>query len=294
MPALEKIFISVTQVRFHNRTLETLYKDMHSFEGKSYLKSSYKIKIEPLHLRKDLKLEEITFSYPGTEIPVIHNLNIRINAKTSVAFVGETGAGKTTIADLILGLLRPDRGRILVDDEEIIDDNLKQWQRNLGYIPQDIFLQDDTVTRNIAFGIPDDKIEIEAIERAAKIANIHNFIVKEMSHGYQTIIGERGVRLSGGQRQRIGIARALYHDPEVLVLDEATSALDGGTETAVFNAIENIASTKTLIIIAHRLTTIQGCDVIYVLEGGKIIDQGKYDELIKSNTTFKKLARIHL
>jgi ATP-binding cassette, subfamily B, bacterial PglK len=294
MPALEKIFVSVTQVRFHNKTIETLYHDMNSFEGKSNLKPSSKIRIEPLDLRKELKLEGITFGYPGTEIPVIHDLNIIINARSSVAFVGETGAGKTTIADIILGLLRPVKGRIIVDGVDITDENIKQWQRNLGYIPQDIYLQDDSVTKNIAFGIPDDKIKMDAVKSAAKVANIHDFIETELSNGYQTIIGERGVRLSGGQRQRIGIARALYHDPEVLVLDEATSSLDGATETAVFNAIENISKTKTLIIIAHRLTTIQSCDVIYVLESGKIIGQGRYDELIKSNATFKKLARVHL
>jgi len=294
MPALEKIFTGATSIRFEIYSLNALYKDMSSFEDSSYFKSSYKIKIEPLHLRKDFKLEEITSSYPGTKVPVINSLNLVINANTSVALVGETGTGKTTIADLILGLLRPDKGRILIDSVEITDANLKQWQRNLGYIPQDIFLQDNTITRNIAFGIPDDEIDMDAVEHAARIANIHNFVIGELPNSYETVIGERGVRLSGGQRQRIGIARALYHDPEVLVLDEATSALDGSTEEIVFTAIQNIAKTKTLIIISHRLTTIRDCDIVYILEGGKIIGQGKYDELMESNREFRKMAKVHL
>jgi ABC-type multidrug transport system fused ATPase/permease subunit len=183
---------------------------------------------------------------------------------------------------------------MLVDGVEITDDNLSGWQKNLGYIPQDIYLLDDTVTRNIAFGVPDENIDMNIIKSAAQIANIHNFVTEELPNGYQTVVGERGIRLSGGQRQRIGIARALYHNPGVLVLDEATSALDGATEKEVFEAINNIARTKTLIIIAHRLTTIRGCDVIYVLKYGKIVGQGKYEELMESNTEFQKMAKAHL
>ena len=244
---------------------------MYSFEHKSYTTTYSKKEFLPLNLQKELKLEEITFSYPGTRKPVIDNLNIKIDSNTSVAFVGKTGVGKTTIADIVLGLLRPDSGRMLVDGVEITDDNLPGWQKNLGYIPQDIYLLDDTVMRNIAFGVPDEKIDMNIVKGVAQIANIHNFVTEELPNGYQTVVGERGVRLSGGQRQRIGIARALYHNPGVLVLDEATSALDGATEKEVFEAINNIAKTKTLIIIAHRLTTVKDCDVIYVLKDGKIV-----------------------
>lgn len=294
MPALQSIFMSLATIRFYVPTLEALCDDMYSFEHKSYTTTYFKKKFSSLNIQKEIKLEEITFNYPGTRMPVIDNLNIKIDANTSVAFVGKTGAGKTTIADIILGLLRPDSGRMLVDGVEITDDNLPSWQKNLGYIPQDIYLQDDTVTRNIAFGVPDEKIDMNIVKDAAQIANIHNFVIKELPNEYQTVVGERGVRLSGGQRQRIGIARALYHNPEVLVLDEATSALDGSTEKEVFEAIDNISQTKTLVIIAHRLTTVKSCDVIYVLKEGKIVGQGKYEELMESNKEFRKIAQAHL
>jgi ABC-type multidrug transport system fused ATPase/permease subunit len=209
-----------------------------------------------------------------------------------VAIVGPTGSGKTTLVDIILGLLPPQQGRLLVDDTEVRDDNLRNWQRNLGYVPQQIYLTDDTITRNIAFGLKDDEIDLGALEEAARIANLHDFIFNELPWGYKTIIGERGVRLSGGQRQRVGIARALYHNPEILVLDEATSSLDGVTEDAVLKALENAAQVKTLIIIAHRLTTVMDCDVIYLMDKGRIVASGAYGELVNSNAQFRALAKI--
>ncbi len=294
MPALQSVFVSITTIRFYIPTLEGLCNDMYSFRNETKTKYNVKEKISSLRMQKELKLKRITFYYPGTSTPVVDNLDLTININTSVAFIGKTGAGKTTIADIILGLLRPNSGSILVDGIKINEDNLHGWQKNLGYIPQNIYLQDDSVARNIAFGISDDKINMNMVKSAAKIANIHDFVQKELSNSYQTIVGENGVRLSGGQRQRIGIARALYHDPMMLVLDEATSALDGSTEKEVFEAIDNISETKTLIIIAHRLTTIKRCDVIYILKDGKIVGQGKYEELMKSNKEFKNMAMAHL
>ena len=292
LPSLQAILASAASIRFAAKSIDSLYETMRTFNNEQYLSSAGNEKIERLLLKKEFRLESVTFSYPKTNEPVINDLNLKVAVNSSVALVGVTGAGKTTIANIILGLLKPNTGRILVDGIEVTDENLSNWQRNLGYIPQDIYLQDDTVTRNIAFGIPDNNIDLDIVGHVAKIANIHNFIVEQLPEGYQTIVGERGVRLSGGQRQRIGIARALYNDPGVLVLDEATSALDGATEREVFTAIQNIAKTKTLIIIAHRLTTIKECDVIYVLKNGSITGIGKYEELIETNDNFRKIAGI--
>ena len=293
MPALQNIFASATALRYYIPALDVLFEDLSSFKGKSHTADYSKKESSSISLQKELKLEEITFSYTEARKPVIDNLNIKIDSNTSVAFVGKTGVGKTTIADIILGLLRPTSGRMLVDGEEITNDNLHCWQKNLGYIPQDIYLLDDSIARNIAFGVPDEKIDMNIVKSAAQIANIHNFVTEELPNEYQTEVGERGIRLSGGQRQRIGIARALYHNPGVLVLDEATSALDGATEKEVFEAIDNVAQTKTLIIIAHRLTTIRGCDVIYVMKDSKIVGQGKYEELMESNIEFRNMAKAH-
>lgn len=292
MPALQAIFGGFTSTRFYADGLDLLYKDMQAANDESYRSSLDNKKIPPIRLQNHLKLEEITFSYPNAGKPVISDFNLTIKAHTSVAFVGATGAGKTTIADIILCLLMPQKGKMFVDGMEITNDNLLRWQKSLGYIPQDIYLQDDTIARNIAFGVPDDKIDMKKVEHAGEIANIHDFVTQEFPLGYDTVIGERGVRLSGGQRQRIGIARALYNDPQVLVLDEATNALDRDTEQDVFTAIKNIALTKTLIIIAHRLVTVRDCDVVYMLESGRITAQGTYYELVETNANFRRMAKV--
>jgi len=187
-------------------------------------------------------------------------------------------------------LLKQQKGNIYIDNIEITEKNLRNWQKNLGYVPQSIFLSDDTISHNIAFGIPPDKIDVNAVIQAAKLAYIHDFIINDLEEGYNTIIGERGIRLSGGQRQRIGIARATYHDPPVLIFDEATSSLDTLTENAVIDAINNMNHKKTIIIIAHRLTTIRYCDIIYLMNNGYIVDSGTYDNLYQSNKSFQILA----
>jgi len=294
LPSIQSIFSNVAHVRFNAQGIDALFEEMLSFKDTKVSASLGKKKVELLPFKEVLELKNITYTYPETDRPVIKDLNIKININTSIAFTGATGAGKTTIANIILGLLGPDSGKMVVDGAEITDENLASWQRNLGYIPQDIYLQHNTVISNITFGIPYDKVNMDSVIKAAKIANIHDFIIEELPEKYNTIVGERGVRLSGGQRQRIGIARALYHDPAVLVLDEATSALDGATEHEVFKAIDNIARTKTLIIIAHRLTTIQDCDVIYVMEKGKIVGVGKYNDLMRTNSIFQRIAKVNL
>jgi ABC-type multidrug transport system fused ATPase/permease subunit len=204
--------------------------------------------------------------------------------------VGPTGAGKTTLADVILGLLPPTDGVLLVDGIEVTTKNLREWQNIIGYVPQQIYLIDDTIAKNIAFGLIDSEIDQNRIIEAAKIANIHDFIETELPIGYKTVVGERGIRLSGGQRQRIGIARALYHDPELLVMDEATSSLDGITEKSFIDALKNLSRVKTLVIIAHRFSTIMNCDVIYLIDKGRIIDHGSYDQLMRTNKQFQALA----
>ncbi len=288
LPALQRVFRGVTQIRFHQAALNALYEDLRAVSG-DVPQSTHTV--EPLPLTEVLQLREVSFRYPSAEFPVVQNLTMTVEVGTSIALVGKTGAGKTTIADLFLGLLRPDAGALYVDGQEITDELLPRWQRTLGYVPQEIYLTDDTVAANIAFAVPKKEVDMQAVERAARIANIHAFIDNELPHGYDTHVGERGVRLSGGERQRIGIARALYHDPQVLVLDEATSALDGATETAVFQAIDNVAKEKTLIIIAHRLTTVRGCHAVYLLDRGQIIAQGTYDELVAESPEFREMAK---
>jgi len=202
--------------------------------------------------------------------------------------VGATGSGKTTLIDVILGLLEPQDGSLEIDGKLITKLNTRSWQRNIGFVPQHIYLSDDTVAANIAFGIDRKDIDQLAVERASKIASLHEFIIDELPKQYKTTVGERGIRLSGGQRQRIGIARALYHDPKVLIFDEATSALDGTTEKIVMNAINNLRKDITTIIIAHRLSTVKKCNKIYILEKGKLKAQGNFDELINLDSQFRE------
>ena len=212
-----------------------------------------------------------------------------ITACNTIGIAGSTGSGKTTLVDVILGLLEAQQGTLEVDSIIINKKNCRTWQRMIGYVPQHIYLTDNTIANNIAFGVDTHDINQEAVEKAAKIANINDFVVNELPLKYQTIVGERGVRLSGGQRQRIGIARALYNNPKLLIFDEATSALDNNTEEAVMDATHNLKKETTIILIAHRLTTMKKCDIIFLLEKGKLVDKGNYEELTKKNPFFKNM-----
>lgn len=290
MPTLQQIYQDVATIRSSLFALEVVYEDYVKCFG-IYEKDGEECK-PALPFLKEINFDNITFRYPNAQQSVIENLNLTIGINTTVGLVGGSGAGKTTLVDILLGLLRPLDGNLIVDGKIINDENLRQWQANIGYVPQNIYLCDDTISRNIAFGIPDDHIDYQAVEDSAKLANIHDFITKELPHGYDTEIGERGVRLSGGQRQRIGIARALYHNPSLLVFDEATSALDGITEEAILEAIRKLAHKKTIVIVAHRLSTVKECDIIYLLEQGRMADQGTYHELISSNEQFRRMAKI--
>lgn len=293
IPALQEIFQSFTMIRFSQATLNRIIEDLSEKDGFSEQFLVYeKEPINPMPFNTSFRLKEISYNYPNTNEPVICSLSLLIQRNTSIGLVGPTGAGKTTLVDIILGLLTPQKGEFSVDGVKIDENNILNWQKNLSYVPQHIYLSDDTIMNNIAFGIPDEKIDRETVEYVARISNLHDFI-SALPNGYQTIVGERGIRLSGGERQRVGIARALYHDPEVLVFDEATSSLDGVTESAVLEAINNVTKLKTMIIIAHRLTTVKDCDIIYLINKGKITAQGTYDELMSSNASFRAMAKVN-
>jgi ABC-type multidrug transport system fused ATPase/permease subunit len=238
-----------------------------------------------------LELRNVVFQYEGAPEPSLNGLSLNIRPNTSIGLVGPTGCGKTTTVDIILGLLEPGSGSVLIDGATVDAANVANWQKLIGYIPQTIYLADDTVVRNIAFGVPDEEIDMQAVRRAATAANLAEFIENDMPNGYDTELGERGVRLSGGQRQRIGIARALYRDPAVLVMDEATSALDGITEESVMRTMHEMSGRKTMIVIAHRLTTVRDCDVIYQLDRGTIAASGTYDELMQGSSWFRNAAQ---
>lgn len=287
MPAFQQMYSSLTQLRYSGPALDALYAD---FAGLPSAAAS-KCGVERLALAKAITVRDVSYNYPKASGNVIHDLSLEIPARSTVAFVGSTGSGKTTTVDLIMGLLEPTAGTIEVDGVPISGGNLRKWQRGIGYVPQQIFLADDTVAANIALGVAPENIDLTAVERAARIANLHDFVVSELSNGYATTVGERGVRLSGGQRQRIGIARALYHNPQVLVLDEATSALDNLTERAVMDAVNNLGHQMTTILIAHRLTTVRECDRIYLLRHGQIAAYGTYDELVRDSEIFRAMTR---
>lgn len=281
MPALQQIYGAVTQLGFIGPALDALHADLMS------LKSIHE---DPSHcsiqFKKAISLNNVTYYYPNTPHPALKKLSLEVHALSTVGIVGTTGSGKTTMADLVLGLLEAQKGFLEVDGQIINEHNRKSWQSVVGYVPQQIYLADDTIYANIAFGIDPDKIDQMSVQRAARIANLHDFIVSDLPNQYQTTIGERGVRLSGGQRQRIGIARALYHNPHVLILDEATSALDNLTEQAVMDAVSNLSKKITIIIIAHRLSTVRACDKIFLLEKGELKAEGTFEEFCNTSSLF--------
>jgi ABC-type multidrug transport system fused ATPase/permease subunit len=233
----------------------------------------------------------VSFAYAGRNTPAVSDISLEIPAGTMAAFVGPTGSGKTTLVDLLLGLYEPTEGHIEIDALKLEPGTLPAWRSRVGYVPQFIFLGDISIARNIAFGVPEDMIDRTAVERAARVAQLDSFVAT-LPAGYDTVVGERGVRLSGGQRQRIGIARALYHDPEVLILDEATSALDTVTEEAVMREIHQMRDRRTIVMIAHRLSTVRECPLIVVLARGKIVAQGDYDTLAASSRIFRAMAKV--
>jgi ABC-type multidrug transport system fused ATPase/permease subunit len=264
LPSAQIMYRGFAKLKFSSAALDAIHHDL--------LLPDDEVAAPGLMLapHKEVRLQDIHYAYPSTpDKPVLDHFNLSIPAGTSIGIVGKTGAGKSTLMDILLGLLQPQSGALYVDGTAIDARNAAAWQRAIGYVPQHIYLADASVAENIAFGVAPKDIDMTAVERAARAAQIHDFVVGELKDGYDTSIGDRGIRLSGGQRQRVGIARALYRDPPVLLMDEATSALDKQTEAAVSEAIRTLSINKTIIAIAHRETSLQGCDRIVQITQGK-------------------------
>lgn len=288
MPALQQIYAAVMQLYYNQPILDRLHADL-ADQGPATATDGESLGPD-IPFDRRILLQDVRFRYPDGVANVLDGLTLDIPKNAVIGLVGATGSGKTTLVDIILGLLVPQQGRMLVDETPITEDNVRAWRRKIGYVPQEIYLSDDTIRRNIAFGVPDDRIDGDRVREAARMAALDAFI-RTLPEQYDTVIGERGVRLSGGQRQRIGLARALYRNPEVLVLDEATSSLDGATEEGVLNAVRGAAQARTVIMIAHRLNTLKDCDAIYIIEDGRLTDSGRYEELMRRNRTFMRMAK---
>jgi ATP-binding cassette subfamily C protein len=265
MPNIQNIYTAAMGIGSHSHVLEEVLEEFDaegSLDQQRFDRDTAAFK--PLHWDREIRLENVSFAYPGTKRNVIDDLSLMIPKKSSMAIAGATGCGKSTLVDLILGLHQPTRGEIWIDDVPLHANNLRAWQTSIGYVPQDIFLLDDTIRANVALGIPKELVEHARLKEVCRAAQILALIENELPHGWDTQVGERGIRLSGGQRQRIGLARALYRQPELLILDEATSALDHGTESAVVDAVKSLSGSMTMLIVAHRLSTISWCD--YTIE----------------------------
>jgi ABC-type multidrug transport system fused ATPase/permease subunit len=292
IPAASQLVQAMGEMQNKSYSVDRLYLDLKEIEKqkatqplksalgltRGNLSSSKYGENQTMSFTEGVELKEVTYSYPDTSEPAIERVSLSLKKGQSIALIGKSGAGKTTLVDVILGLLQPESGDIRVDGVSVYS-NIRSWQNLIGYIPQSIFLIDDTIERNIAFGVPDRLLDRARIDRAIKAAQLEE-LVEQLPDGIKTVVGERGIRLSGGQRQRIGIARALYHEREILVLDEATSALDNETEKLVSEAIRSLAGTKTLITIAHRLSTVEHCDRVYLLEKGRVVKSGSYQEVV--------------
>ena len=288
LPSMNRILNSLNSIKYMQGVLKEVMGDIVSATNMNNTVQINENSRTNEFVFESLILENINFNYiPNT--PVLKNISLTIERNQSIGFVGHSGSGKSTLIDIMLGLLSHDIGNTLINGRDI-DDVLPEWQRSVGYIPQDIYLIDDTIKANIAFGVKEDYIDYAQVMTVLEIAQLDE-LVCSLTDGVETVIGERGVKLSGGQRQRIGIARALYHNPQILVMDEATAALDNTTEKAFMSAINNLKGKKTLIMIAHRLSTVKDCDIIYFMENGEIIDSGSYEYLLEKNILFRRLVQ---
>lgn len=286
LPELQTVYFSLTVLNAGSAALDRVHSDLCA--GPRLVID--RIEHSALRLKEHLSVRHLNYFYPGTRKVGLEQVSFTIRAGERIGIVGPSGAGKTTLADILLGLLQPHDGELHVDGQALTLENVRAWQRSIGYVPQDIFLTDASLTENIALGLRFEEIEQDRVERAARSALLHEFAINELPEGYETRIGERGVRLSGGQRQRIGIARALYHDADLILFDEATSALDNLTEADVMAAIDALSGDKTVMIIAHRLSTVKRCDRIIMLERGRVAGIGSWDELHATSEAFRALA----
>ncbi|WP_416137158.1 ABC transporter ATP-binding protein [Halomonas sp. HK25] len=301
LPAFQQIYSGMATVRGNIASFKSLKEDLEASQGGESIKITKKktgknhvVQGDDSHhvkwMPEDcIRLENVTFSYPGKNETALDDLNITIPVNGIIGLVGASGSGKSTAIDILLGLIDPERGHLMLDNEPLTPSRRRSWQNSVGFVAQSIFLADSSIRENIAFGLPPEEIDDDKVLRAAQMAHLDE-LLERLPDGLETRVGERGIQLSGGQRQRIGIARALYDDAEVLVLDEATSALDGITERMVMDAIHDFSGKKTIIMIAHRLATVKPCDCIYLMESGRVIDSGTYDELVLRNETFQRMA----
>lgn len=288
LPALQQVYSGIAQIKGNLAAFEAIKEDLsHSLINR---KHNFKSTENCMPLKHKIVLKDIDFQYPGKDNLALNNVNIVVPANNIIGIVGSSGSGKSTTIDILLGLLTPKNGKLIIDDIEVTLINKNNWQSAIGFVPQSIYLSEGTIAENIAFGLPPSEISLNQVNKALELAHLTE-LVKKLPNGINTHVGERGVQLSGGQRQRIGIARALYHEADVLVFDEATSALDGITEKIIMEAIHDFGGKKTIIMIAHRLKTVRKCDIIYMMEEGKIIDQGSYEELLSRNAKFKEMAQ---
>ena len=287
LPAILVIYSSATTVKGNLAAYESIREDLENIKVDN--ESEFKNSHHAWSKHNEISLKEVTFTYPGKENPALKNISLKIKPNTLVRFVGTSGAGKSTLIDVIIGLIKPQQGEVTIDGTPLIKQNLREWQNKIGFVPQTIFLTESTIAENVAFGIPPDLINYGQVEKALKLAHLEE-LVSKLDNGVYTKVGERGVQLSGGQRQRVGIARTLYYEAEVLVFDEATSALDGITENTIMKAIHDFTGKKTLILIAHRLKTVQKCDEIFMMDKGRVVDRGSYQHLLENNEQFKKMS----
>jgi HlyD family secretion protein len=287
LPAFQQIYVGVAGVRANLPAFESLQQDLN--DSVQTQLSTLTPKQSYLHPKQEILIENVTFNYPGKKESAINEVNMLIPINSVIGIVGPSGSGKSTLIDILLGLIEPQQGQLKIDGLVINDQNRRSWQNNIGFVAQSIFLSEGTISENVAFGIPQHQIDTGRVQNALKLAHLDE-LISSFEDGVLTKVGERGVKLSGGQRQRIGIARALYHNAEILIFDEATSSLDGITEKMIMDAIHDFSGQKTIILIAHRLKTIQQCDQIFFIDKGRLVDKGTYQELIKSNKHFKNMS----